>query len=502
MSYRNITYHPRDELIRLFTWDEEGNRIVVEHTYNPYLYVEINDIAKASGTSLFKTPVKKLEFRTQFDRLRYIKENNLTRVFENISCTQQFLIDRYWETNESPDFSKNPLKMVLVDIETYSSDGSFPNIEQANHPINVITIYDSLSKRYITWGAKEYTCKDTQHTYYHCPNESKLLSGFLGYLQQDYPDIISGWNSHGFDIPYIITRCRNLLGDDVKQLSPVGNIYSRTFPGDFGKQVIRWFVDGVSLLDYLDIYKRFAPERESYKLDNIAQLEIGESKVKFNNMDLFDLAENDWETFIDYNLQDVKILVKLEEKLQYLGLVRMLAYVGLTSFEAAMGSLSVINGAIVIRGRQRNQIIPTFIRNEPDHTNPGAYVAVPKRGFQECVVSYDANSLYPNVIISLNLSPETKVGKIVTKNDTSFEIRLVNGKLKIIEKDVFDKFCKEHEIAVTKADVLFSQKEKGIIPEIVDYYYQRRTDVKNDYIKKKKELAAIEAKIKKIQLKK
>ena len=412
MSYRNVTYHPREQLMRLHTWDENGKRIIVEQTYQPYLYVEVQNAKQGTATSLFKTPLKKLTFENQYERSKFIKDGKVTRVFENLPHTQQFLIDNYWEINETPEFSKFPIKMLLLDIETYSPDG-FPDIQTANHTINVITVYDSLSKEYHTWGLKPYTSKGNDHVYYYCKTEKQLLLGFINYLEKDYPDILSGWNSEFFDLPYIINRCNRILGEDeTKRLSPVRNVYSRTFRGEFGREQIRWHIDGVSLLDYLDIYKRFAPLRESYKLDYIAELEVGDKKVKFDNQDLFSLADNNWDTFIDYNIQDVRLLTKLEEKLQYLGLVRMLAYVGLTTFESAMGSLSIINGAITIRGRSRGQIVPTFIRNDPDSINPGAYVADPKKGFQKYVFSFDATSLYPTVMISLNLSPETKIGKI------------------------------------------------------------------------------------------
>ena len=130
-------------------------------------------------------------------------------------------------------------------------------------------------------------------------------------------------------------------------------------------------------------------------------------------MDLATLSDKDWNKFIDYNIQDVNLLVRLEEKLQYLGLIRMLAYVGCVTFDAAMGALSVINGAFCTQARHKQQIIPTFIRGEDTGKNPGAYVSEPQQGFQNYILSFDANSLYPNVMISLNMSPETKVGKIL-----------------------------------------------------------------------------------------
>lgn len=498
MSYRNLTYHPREEMMRLYTWDENGNRITVDHTYHPYLYVEASNDKQSTATSLFKTPLKKLTFKSQYERSKFIKDNNITRVFENLPYYQQFLVDRFWKENETSDFSKFPIKMLLLDIETYSPNG-FPDAQKANDTINVITIYDSLTKKFTTWGLKSFDIEISNFeakqdlTYVHCKTERELLTGFLNYIESDYPDILSGWNSEFFDLPYIINRCANILGEDeMKRISPVRNVYSRTVRGKFGIEQIRWYVDGVALLDYLDIYKRFTPERESYKLDYIGEIEEVGNKVKIENTDLVGLADTNWNKFVDYNVQDVRLLVKLEEKLQYLGLIRMLAYMGLTTFEGAMGSLGVINGAMAVKGRYRDQIIPTFIRNDPDSTNPGAYVGEPKHGFQKYVFSFDATSLYPSVMISLNLSPETKIGKITNIDENGYTILLTNGKTKTVTKPIFDKFVKDHEITTTKANVLFTQKEKGIVPEIVDYYFAKRNELKKEYISRKKYLASID----------
>lgn len=140
----------------------------------------------------------------------------------------------------------------------------------------------------------------------------------------------SGWNSEFFDIPYIINRIARLFDEDTcHRLSPVGTIYPRTLRTQFGRETIRWFIDGVSCLDYLDVYKKFSIGlRESYKLDSIAELELDEKKVDYGNMNLAQLADDDWQTFVEYNVQDVNLLVRMEEKLRYIELLRMLAYTG------------------------------------------------------------------------------------------------------------------------------------------------------------------------------
>ena len=213
---------------------------------------------------------------------------------------------------------------------------------------------------------------------------------------------------------------------------------------------------------------------------------MGQKKIDYGNQNLATLSDNDWQLFVEYNIQDVRLLKHLEEKLRYTELIKMLAYVGLTTFEAALGSLSVINGATAVRARYRNQKIPSFIRNEDTGKNPGAFVGEPLQGFQENIISFDANSLYPNVMISLNMSPETKVGKIESKDDKDIVIRHVNGQVFSLPIPKFIEFCKKEEIAISKANVMFTQKKKGVMPDILDFYYNKRVEVKNELGKLKR----------------
>ena len=477
MSYRNAIYNGREGTVTLFTWDEEGNRVRFETSVEPYLYVE----GPGKHESIFGTKLIKKKFNSQYNRYKFLKDSGTKRVFENLPAHQQFLVDTYWKVNEEPEFNSNPIKTMFIDIETYSPD-SFPDIKTANHPVTVITVYDSLEDKFTAWGIKPYNNTQDDVTYIHCADEKDLFMAFIQFLEVDYPDILSGWNSEFFDIPYIVNRCRRILGDEwVNRMSPVGNVYSRTIRGQFGAEQVKWYIEGISLIDYLDVYKKFTQGlRESYKLDAIGELELGQKKVEFGNMNLATLSDDDWQTFVDYNIQDVRLLKHLEVKLKFIELLRMLAYTGLTTFEAAMGALSVINGATAIRGRRRGQLIHTFIRNEDTGKNPGAYVGVPLKGFQTDIISFDANSLYPNVMISLNMSPETKVGKIEDKTDKDVTIRHVNGKTFTLPINNFAKFVNDEKIAISKANVLFTQKRKGVMPEILDEYYNKRVEVKRE----------------------
>lgn len=480
-GYRNIAYDPQRREVRVWTWDDSGRRTSYTSPYRPYLYLEDNN--SNDGISIYGTKLRKKTFNSQYERYKFIKDSGLKRLFENLPPQQQFLIDEFWQFNETADFSKFKLRTCFIDIEAVSKD-EFPDAEKADYPINVITIYDTLRNHKYVWGVGGFDSSKfsaNELTYINCKTERELLECIIKFFEEDYPDIISGWNFHGFDLPYIINRINNVLGEnEVSRLSPIGRVYNRTMMGSFGKSSIRWYIDGMSCIDYLDVYKRFQlKNRDSYRLDNIAQLELNENKLDYGNMHIADLAEQNWQLFVEYNIHDVYLLQRLDEELKYIELLKMLAYIGLTTFEAAMGSISVINGAAAIRARYRDQKIATFIRNADTGKNPGAYVAEPQPGFQEYVVSFDANSLYPNIMISLNMSPETKIGKILNHNNKEVKIQYSNGEVFDLPTPKFGKWVKDEQIAISKAGILFSQKRVGIIPEMVDFYYKKRVEVKD-----------------------
>jgi DNA polymerase elongation subunit (family B) len=481
--------------MHLYSWDENGNRVTIDSTFEPYVYLETNNAPDT--TSIFNTKLKKKRFKNQSDRSRYIKDNGIIRVFDNFNVQQQFLIDTFWQDNEKDNFNQHPLKVYFIDIETYSPD-AFPDVNNPQDPINVITVYDTITDRYTVWGTKPFTKANEKTDYNYCKTERELYVKFLDFFSKDYPDILSGWNSEFFDIPYIINRMTKVIGEDeVRRLSPIGSMRARTFMGKFGREQTRWHIEGISCVDYLEIYKRFCPVlRESYKLDAIGEIELDQRKIDYGDTDLASLSEDNWELFVEYNIQDVTLLINLEKKLQYIQLLRMIAYAGLTTFEGALGSLSVITGLCAIRARTKDQRIPTFVKEikEGGKQNEGAYVGEPKRDFQEHIVSFDANSLYPNMMITLNLSPETKIGtiqhddkyNILYTDDGKMTVKLVNGTEYTLTKEKFALFVEREQIAISKARVLFTQKEKGIIPITVDHYYKKRVELKKLLTKAKR----------------
>jgi DNA polymerase elongation subunit (family B) len=489
--YRFASYNPFNESVYLRTWTESGDRIDTEIPFRPYLFLEKEGATDA--TSIFKTSLVKKVFKNSLERRRFAEGTANKRIFHNLGPEQQFLIESYKDQNNDPNFSRFPLKIFYLDIETQSNDG-FPVPEKAKDPINLITVHDSITNSTHTWGlAKSYSSKEESCVYHRCKDEQDLVLQFVDFWKSDYPDIVSGWNSENFDIPYIINRFAKLFGQDfLQQLSPIGQVRSRQIFADdsFGKEVTKWSIGGVALLDYMKLYKTFKPgEKESFSLNYISELELGEGKIAYNATSLSQLSEEDWSTFVEYNIQDVHLLVKLEEKLKFLEIARMLSYKGCTNFEAALGKVAIVTGAVAIQAAKQGYVIPTFGVSLERESYEGGYVRDPEKGIQKSVVSFDVNSLYPNTIITLNISPETKIGKIVSGEYGSSDevtIRLVNGKTHTLSSEKLKQFLEKENISLSKAGVMYSQKVKGVIPNLIDQIYKERVATKNELTKLKR----------------
>jgi DNA polymerase elongation subunit (family B) len=486
--YRSATYKPFEQSVFLRTWSTDGKRIDTEFPFQPFLYIEKE--GSTDATSIFKTSLIKKQFRNSIERRRYVESSGNKRIFHNLGPEQQFLIEMFKDVNGGPEFSKFPLKIFLLDIETESLSGEFPVPELAKDPINLFTIYDTLTKVTHTWGLREeYHSTQEDCVYYRCKDEQDLILRVVEFWKNDYPDVASGWNTEGFDFPYIINRFRKLFGEDfIHQLSPVGQVRSRKIFADdsFGKEVEKWSITGVSLLDYMKLYKTFSPgERESFSLNYISEFELGEGKIAYNATSLAELSQTDWKTFVDYNIQDVHLLVKLEEKLKFLEIARMLSYKGCTNFEAALGKVAIVTGAVAIQASKQGYVIPTFSDKMDRESYEGGFVREPEKGIQKSIVSFDVNSLYPNTIITLNISPETKIGKIIEgdiegKSDQPITIRLINGKHHTLTVEKYKKFLQVEQIALSKAGVMYSQKIKGVIPNLIDQIYNERVTTKKE----------------------
>lgn len=489
--YRNCFYNQDKGEVCLFTWDSKGKRIEEHIPFECYLYIESQ--SQCDATSIYNTPLRKLSFRRSFDRFRFLQDSGIKRIFYCLNAEQQYLIEAFRNKNTSPEFSKFPLKTFFLDIEVLAP--VFPNPNDAQWPVSLITIYDSLTNKFMTWGLKkDFVPTLPNSTYIKCATEKELFVKVFDYWKKDYPDVVSGWAGESFDIPYLINRTINLFDEQkVRELSPVGRVYCRKgLIRRFGKVESKWFIKGMSYIDYMEAYKVFSRvQQESYGLGNVAEAELGIGKTKTLATNLTTVADTNWQQFTEYNINDVYLLVKLEEKLQFLAQIRELAYIGLTNFEQAMGTISVVTGALAINSLKKGQVISTF-HHKGGQDFEGGYVREPIRGMHEGIVTFDVNSLYPNLIITLNLSPETKLGKVHNRTDGQVNYSLINDRTYTVPEEEFEKYLVDNKISLSKANVMFQQGKQGVCPELIDGVYTQRVKIRNKLKSLRKDLAKIQ----------
>jgi DNA polymerase elongation subunit (family B) len=306
---------------------------------------------------------------------------------------------------------------MIFDIEVEVTDG-FPNVNKAENKITSIAFNDPLTGEYFCYVLDKFNKLklsddrikvDGKETIKSYSEEYDLLTSFFMKYLEIKPTILTGWNVEFFDIPYLYNRAQQIVGKNVADcLSPIQNVQWSDFQN-------RYKIAGVSILDYLALYKRFTfSERSSYRLDDIGNYEVGETKIEYEGT-LNDLYENDLEKFIQYNLQDVKLVKKLDDKLDFIEIARGLAHLGHVPYEDVFMSSRYLEGSILVYLRKKNIVAP----NKPKKIKKfygekfvGAYVQEPIKGKHNWVFDLDITSMYPSCIMSLNISPETKIGKI------------------------------------------------------------------------------------------
>jgi DNA polymerase elongation subunit (family B) len=382
----------------------------------------------------------------------------------------QFIAQKY---PEEIKFNRDDISVTTIDIECQSDQG-FPEPHLAEWPITAITIKNSKENVYRTWGFNEFNPADNV-VYIQCKNEAALLHKFLEYWKDNYPDIVTGWNSIGFDMVYIVNRIRKVYGEEeIKKLSPWGNVKEDNRKDKFtGNTNYAYDIMGITQLDYLELYKKFTyVQQEMYSLNHIAHVELGEGKLSYEDQgSLFSLYKNDYQKFIEYNIKDVELVDRFEEKLGLITLALTMAYRGGVNYRDVLGT-TMIWDTIIYRILEQNKVVcpPKIEKSKSDFV--GAYVKEPQIGAHDWVVSFDLNSLYPNIIVQNNMSPETVVDGLV---DTSIEHMLRK------QTDI------DTTYATTPNGARFKKDRQGVIPFVIQKYYEERVEIKKEMLKLQQE---------------
>lgn len=458
--YTNVLRYGNKILYRGY---EDGVAVARKIPYAPTLFVES---PKATGkyNTLFGKAVEPMKFDSMSDAADFIKQYEGVPNFSvhgQTNYVTQFIGEAF---PRDIKFNRDQINVCTIDIEV-ASDAGFPKPNEAKHPVISIAVKTNQSMLYHVWGMGEYdpTLNDHHIQYYHCSDEANLLQSFMFWWAKNYPDVLTGWNSKMFDIPYLVNRTQQLLGfDAIKKFSPWGLVREREIRMINGTE-IAYDIEGISQLDYLDLFKKFGKqtwgEQESYKLDHVAHVVLGERKISYEEYgSLHSLYKHDFQKFIDYNIKDVELVDRFEEKMGLISLAMTMAYQAKTNYQETFGTTAIWDSIIYNQLIQKNIVIPG--KPPIDHDAGkivGGYVKDPMVGAHDWVLSFDLNSLYPNIIVQYNMSPET--------------------------------MCYEENADTTKCanGAMFRKDFEGIIPNVIRKFYDDRVSIKRSMLDAKQQ---------------
>ena len=456
----------------LYLGYENGQRIQRKFKFSPTLFVVTDR----------KTKHKTLDGRyakpIRFDSVKEARA--FAEKYKHIENFEVHGYDRYlyqFISKEFPkevDYEVKSLKITSLDIEVACENG-FPNVQECSEPLLSITVQDYISRKIKVWGTKPYTNNRDDVEYVLCDDEEHLLRCFLDYWITNFPDILTGWNVELYDVPYICGRLERLFGEkEMKQISPWGIVHREEMEIK-GRQQILYNMYGINVVDYLDLYKKFTyTNQESYRLDHIAFVELGQRKVDHNEFENFkDFYTKDWQKFIDYNILDVELVTRLEDKMKLIELAIALAYDAKVNIRDVYYQVRMWDTIIYNFLKDKGVVVPPAKRSDKSEKYEGAYVKEPKPGRYNWVVNFDLNSLYPHLIMQYNISPETLLDR---KHPTATVDKLLQKQVEI-----------KGEYCVAPNGAQYRKDIHGFLPEIMQKIYDERTLYKKKMLQAKRD---------------
>jgi DNA polymerase elongation subunit (family B) len=471
----------------LFRGIKEGRRVKEKIQYSPTFYLptkKVTDFKTLQDEYLepktFETIRDARDFMKRYDEVENFKVYGNSRYeYAYIADTHKGMID--WDIED--------VLIAVIDIEVGSENG-FPDPYQANEPITAITM-SYLNGETLVYACGEYQIKG-EEKYIKCSDEYQLCLKFLRQWYENCPDVLSGWNTKGFDIPYIINRFRKILGEDMtKKLSPWNIINERNSLGSHGKEMITYTILGVSSLDYLDLYKAYSPDgksQESYRLGYIAEVELGENKISYDEYDnLHQLYRLNFQKFIEYNIHDVRLILRLDDKLKLFELALTLAYDTKSNYEDIFTQTRMWDALTYNNLLEKNIIVPPSGKASGADGYEGAYVKVPQVGVHDWVASFDLNSLYPHLMMQYNISVET----LIQPEDYTHEMHKIISEGVTVEKLLNQKinldYLKDKKITLTPNGQFFRTDKQGFLAKMMEDMYEDRKKFKKMMLQAKQE---------------
>jgi len=453
----------------LYRGYEDGQPVQFRTQFNPTLYVTSNRPEKMK--TLTGKPVKPVQFETAREAREFIKTYNGVEKFE-VHGYERFVYQ--YIRKEFPnevDYDISQMKIYALDIEVQCENG-FPNVEEAAEEMLSITIKDMVTKKFYIWAVREF---ETEHEHYIFDSEREMLKNFLEWWVHHTPDILTGWNVNLYDVPYIARRLNRILGEKwMRSLSPWNRANEREIYVQ-GRKNYAYDVSGINILDYLDLYRKFTySNQESYRLDHIAFVELGQRKLDHSEYENFkDFYTSDWQKFIEYNIQDVELIDRLEDKMKLLELAITMSYDAKVNFEDVYSQVRMWDTMIFNYLADKNIVPPPRKGEKKDEKYAGAYVKEPVPGKYDWVVSFDLNSLYPHLIMQYNISPETLWE---TRHPSANVEKLLNQEVDL-----------SGDFAVCANGAQYRKDKRGFLPEMMEKIYTERVIYKKRMIQAKKD---------------
>lgn len=482
---------------------KNGQRLGLEIPYRPKIYV-LSQNRDSEWRTLDNRSVEEFYPGTMRDTKEFIEQNSDISNFEmfgNTDFQYQYIAEEFpKEINYNPAL----LNVCYLDIETECEDG-FPSIENADQKINLITLRIPSKKdhtKFVTYSFCVHNKENLlnkispEHVVFQFNHEFEMLEQFIQAWQHILPDIITGWNVQFFDIPYLVHRINKILGDKAaNKLSPWGVIRDRkVFVKNTNKEQVAYELFGIATLDYLDLYKKFTfVNRESYSLNHICSVELGEQKAKFEGFNsLQDLYKKDFQKFLEYNYKDVHLVVNLETKLRLMELAIALAYSAKVNLSDVFSQVRTWDTIIFNYLNDKKIVIPLKKDQDKHDQFAGAYVKEPQIGMHDWIVSFDLNSLYPHLIMQYNISPEMKYPDRTKRSSVRIEHIIdpnsEDAKRQFIQLKDQQEFAKPLNLAIAANGVFFYKSRQGFLPALMEKMYEERRMYKEKMIEVKKKL--------------
>ena len=462
---------------------EEGKKVSFTVPFRPTLFVTNKGNNQHDWNALDGTSVEPIVFGSMGEATDFTKsyaDVPSFKIFGNTNYVVQYLQEQF---PGEIKWDRNVINVTSIDIETKFGDG-FPEPALADQEVTAITMKNNIDDIYYTFGCGEYDVDKAllqthQVVYVKCADERELLHKFVYHWSATSPDVVTGWNCEFFDIPYLVNRIRKINGEQtMKRLSPWKMIDERETHTGFGQSTIKYELKGVAILDYMAIFKKFGYSygpQESYKLDHIANVVLGEKKLDFGEAsDLNELHANDYQKFIDYNIKDVELIDRMEDKLGLISLCLTMAYKGGVNYEQVLGTVAIWD-SLIYRDLHSKRIAVPMNSESFKGAYPGGYVKEPQVGMHDWVCSFDLNSLYPSIIMQYNMSPETIL------NDDELNVTVETVLAKQVKNTT-------PNTALAVGGTRFSTKKLGILPSIIQEIYDDRVKFKQAQLKAEQEL--------------